>query len=158
MLCEVFPLQMICISKNLPSIVILNVAVIVLLPVDPATESLLIPLGVCILLQPGTCFDGVQSRFITIDFCILLFSVMETIECKSVVSTSSRTSFDISTFPVAAIRRTKPIFQKRLSAQLNPSRLIWVKLNSGCLLIRAFPVAIAMAFEITPSRARTPYN
>ena len=73
MLFEVFPLQMICISKNLPSIVILNVAVIVVLPVDPATESLLIPLGACILLQPGTCFDGVWSRFITIDFCILLW-------------------------------------------------------------------------------------
>ena len=70
---------MICISKNLPSIVILNVAVIVLLSVDPATETLLIHLGASVLFQPGTYFDGVWSRFITIDFGILLFSVMETI-------------------------------------------------------------------------------
>ena len=71
---------MICIGKNLPSIVILNAAVIVLLYVDPATETLLIPVGASVLLQPGTYFDGIWSRFITID--ILLFSIMETIECK----------------------------------------------------------------------------
>ena len=73
---------MICIGKNLPFIVIVNVAVIVLLSVDPATETLLIPLGASVLLQPGTYFDGVWSRFITTDFGILLFSIMETIECK----------------------------------------------------------------------------
>ena len=117
----------------------------------------MIPLGASVLLQHGTYFDGVWSRFINIDFGILLFSILETIECKQVVSTSFRTS-DISTFPVVAIRRTKPILLKRLFAQLDPSRLIWVKLNSGCLLIRAFPVAIAMAFESTPQRAWTPYN
>ena len=70
---------MICISKNLPSIVILNVAVIVLLSVHPATETFLIPLGASVLFQPGTYFDGVWSRFVTIDFGILLFSIMETI-------------------------------------------------------------------------------
>ena len=32
----------------------LNVAVIVLLYIDPATETLLIPLGASVLLQPGT--------------------------------------------------------------------------------------------------------
>ena len=73
---------MICIGKNVPSIVILNVAVIVLLFVDPATETLLIPLVANVLLQHGTYFDGVWSRFITIGFGILLFSVMEMIECK----------------------------------------------------------------------------
>ena len=82
MLFQVFPPQMICIGKNLPSVVILNVTVIVLLSVDPATEKLLILLGASVFLQPGTYFDGVWSRFITIDFGILLFSIMETVECK----------------------------------------------------------------------------
>ena len=82
MLFHVFPPQMICIGKNLPSVVILNVAVIVLLSVDPATEKLLILLGASVFLQPGTYFDGVWSRFISIDFGILLFSIMETVECK----------------------------------------------------------------------------
>ena len=54
MLFEVFPPQMICIGKNIPSIVMLNIAVIVLLSADPATETLLIPLGASVLLQPGT--------------------------------------------------------------------------------------------------------
>ena len=63
---------MIRIDKNIPSIVILNIAVIVLLSVDPVTETLLIPLGASVLLEPGTYFDGVWSRFITIDFGILL--------------------------------------------------------------------------------------
>ena len=48
----------------------LNVAVIVLLSVDPATETLLIPLGASVLLQPGTYFDGIWSRFITTDLGI----------------------------------------------------------------------------------------
>ena len=61
---------MICIGENLLSIVMLNVAVIVLLSVDPATETLLIPLGASVLLQPGTYFDGIWSRFITIDLGI----------------------------------------------------------------------------------------
>ena len=43
-------------GKNLLSIVILNVAVI-LLSVDPATETLLIPSGASVLLKPGTYFD-----------------------------------------------------------------------------------------------------
>ena len=73
---------MICIGKNLPSIVILNVAVIVLLSVDPATETLYIPLDASVFLQPETYFDEAWSRFITIDFGILLFSIIETIECK----------------------------------------------------------------------------
>ena len=48
-----------CIGKNLPSIVILNVAVIVPLSVDPATETLLILLSASVLLQPGKYFDEV---------------------------------------------------------------------------------------------------
>ena len=82
MLFEVFPPQMICIRKNLSSIVKLKVALIVLLSVDPATGTHLIPLGASVLLEPGTYFDGVWSGFITTDFGILLFSIMETIECK----------------------------------------------------------------------------
>ena len=61
---------MICIGENLLSIVMLNVAVIVLLSVDPATETLLIPLGASVLLQPGTYFDRIWSRFITTDLGI----------------------------------------------------------------------------------------
>ena len=106
----------------------LNVAVIVLLSVDPATETLLIPFRASVLLQPGTYFEEVWSRFITIEFGILLFSIMETIECKKVVSTSFCTSSDISTFPVVAIRQAEPILLKRLFAELDPSRLIWIKL------------------------------
>ena len=82
MLFEVFSPQMICISKNLPYIVILYGTVIVLLFADLATETLLISLRASVLLQPGTYFDWVWSRFITIDFGILLLSIMETIECK----------------------------------------------------------------------------
>ena len=66
MLLDVFPPYMICMGKKLPSIVILNVAVMVLLSVDPATETLLTPLGASVLLQPGTYFDGVWSKMISV--------------------------------------------------------------------------------------------
>ena len=77
MLFEVFLL-----GKNLPSIVIVNVVVIVLLSVDPATETILIPFGSSLLMQLGTYLDGFGVDLSLLTLVFWLFSIMEMISCK----------------------------------------------------------------------------
>ena len=57
--------------SNLPSFITLNVAVIVLLSVDPATETLLIPLGASVYLNLGHILMGLGLDLspLTLVFC-----------------------------------------------------------------------------------------
>ena len=136
----------------------LNVAVIVLLSIDPGTETFFTPFGASVLLQRGTYFDGFWSKLITNDLGIFLLSIVVTMEWKWVIFTSSRTSSEIGTFPVVAICLRKPIRLIKLFHHNDFSRSIWERLNSGCLFIRAAAVAFAITFETTPPRFRTPWK
>ena len=136
----------------------LNVAVIVLLSVDRAIETFFTPFEASVLLQPETYFDGVWSKLITNDLGIFLFSIVVTMEWKKVISTSLPTSSEIRTFPVVDIRLTKSIRLNKLLYHDDFSRLIWERLNSGCLFIRAVVKAFVITFETTPPRFRKPWK
>ena len=141
----------------------LNVVVIVLLSVDPAIETFFTPFGACVLLQPGTYFEEFDLNWSLMTWvflwtCVFLFSIVVTMEWKEVISTSLRTSSEIGTFPVVAICLTKPIRLHNLFHHDDFSRSIWARLNSGCLFIRAAAVALAITFETTLPRFRTPWK
>ena len=142
-------------AKKCSSRVMVHVAVIIRLSVNPLVGTFFDPFAAIVLLETGMYFDGVWSKLRTNDRGMSFSSIFLTMLRKYPFSSSFRRASRTETLPAVVNLLTNFILLNKLCAQLDSSKSIWFRFLSGYHLIKALATDMAILLLTTPPGART---
>ena len=142
-------------ERKCPSRLMVNVAVIISLLVNPLIGTVFDPLAASALLETGMYFHGVWSKLGNNDSGMSFSSIFLTILCKYTFSSSLHRAPRIVTLPVVVNLIPNFILPNKICAQLDSPKPIWFRLISRYRLINALATDMAMVLLTIAPRAWT---